>query len=896
MKKAFSLLVILLLVFMGVWLLFGQFLLETLWPERALAQRALYAIAQDDRGNVYYVEEDGGANMLTVLDTAGNVLLDQELPVITSASAYHIDSIYVASTRNMLIAASEYDRDSERVTGVSLHLFYESGAHAAELLRADCSQSGFRREGESVFFTAFSETQTHVNIGLYQDGRIRTYQVEKGSSEIEAALVRDVEVEAPLYAAAVSPNHDIVTAPQSGGLHVYQQSNTSKVIINAGAILPDAIYPVDGLASYLHDAASGGIYRLSSSGWRTESYCSGDQVLETGSGLRYSDMRLIHVNPDGRVAGVAQADGREELFCGTRLLMSRIPFPGEEDSLWGYLGVAAIATGAVLLSILIWDAYCRLLKMRLYIMVRQALLIVAGVASMLYLLLMLVLEPGLTRMFSEQYQNRLMAAGETLAKAVESQADEAGVRALFQSLSAAEQEGTPIHFDLFDMTDGTLIASSDGYAAGTAAGLMPHRADMEGMLKAAEADGICHAETYETRGERAYCCVRLAGERVLCASAGMEDISRRIQSLTQDVSDFVFIAGAVLVVLLLLIELLTVHSIRRLKKGVDAVSGGDYNVTLRIHSGDEIENLANSFNTMTRLIRSSMDNLNRLNSSYFRFVPENMIRLLGARNVTDLDKGSCAKRQMTIMMVRFRFEKGEPQDTDELFANINRAMQELTGAVPENGGTVYDLRSDGFNAVFEGGCEDAVRAALKVRANAKTLNDTAAGDGARKVDVRLVLTVGDVMLGIVGDRVRLSPTAISDVIEEAESIMGIAEPSNLYICCTEAVMGSISGYRSRYIGLFETGHGMRRLYDLYDGDPFENVKHKQMCAGYFDQAVEAFYRKDFALAKSLFMEVVKISLSDKTSVNYMYYADQYMREAPDVLSYRALSDKGNQVG
>jgi len=872
---------------MGAWLLFEPYLTHALWPESAATQRARYTLVQDENSNLYYIEDVGGVNTLTVLDASGNLLLSQEMPVITDASTYHVDGLYVASTKNMFVAVSEMDRESETVSGLSLHLFFESGAYAKELLSVPCTQAGLSYGG--AFFAAMSETQTHVNIGVCQDGRLRTYRQEKGNSEALPQPVRDIALTSPIYKAAVLSNHDVVTAPAGGGIAVYAANQSAPQTMGEKTVIAGAIFPGEGQEAYLHDTASGSLYRLNTDDGALEVYCGGGQPVDYEADYLFADFRMVHMTPTGRIAGIARSgEGDQALFLGTRQLMSRLALPEDAASV-SLLGVAAIALGVLLISILLWDAYCRLLKMRLYIMVRQTLLVVAGVASMVYLLITLLIEPNLNGILSEQYYSRLTAAGESLSKAVENLEPHEDPQELLLAMSSTHYQTAPIHFDLIDAQTLTLIASSDGYVPGTAASLLPYRPDLTDMIRTATEEGTCYAQQHEAHGNRAYALLKLSDGRVIVTSAGTQGIARGIESLTKDITDFVSLAGIALAVLLLLIESITVYSIRRLKKGMDAASAGDYGVSIKISSGDEVETLANSFNTMTKLVRSGMENLNRLNRSYFRFVPEDMIRLLGANSPAELDLGSCAKKRMTMMVVRFRFEKGAPQDTDELFENINRVIQALSPAVPENGGTVYDLHPDGFNAMFQGGCEDGVRAALRVRANAEQLNASASGK-ARKVDVRIVLTVGEVMLGVVGDEVRLFPTAISDAIEAANSIMDIAEPSNLYICCTQNVIEEVRDYRCRYIGLYETPYGMQRLYDLFDGDPFESAKHKQMCLERFNNAVSAFYRSDFASAKNLFMEVIKLSVHDRTSVNYMYYADQYMRQPPTTLSYHVLKD------
>ena len=158
-----------------------------------------------------------------------------------------------------------------------------------------------------------------------------------------------------------------------------------------------------------------------------------------------------------------------------------------------------------------------------------------------------------------------------------------------------------------------------------------------------------------------------------------------------------------------------------------------------------------------------------VNKTVLRFVPENLLRLIGAQSLEQIDKTAFVKADMTTLLVRFIFPDGTPQTADALFSAINRVIERIAPLVSANGGTVYDFRHDGFHAVFSGEPADAVRCAIQIREAQSALN---AADDCR-VDIRAAIVSGEVLLGIIGDEQRMSPTAVSDAMDTARRMMDL---------------------------------------------------------------------------------------------------------------------------
>lgn len=142
-----------------------------------------------------------------------------------------------------------------------------------------------------------------------------------------------------------------------------------------------------------------------------------------------------------------------------------------------------------------------------------------------------------------------------------------------------------------------------------------------------------------------------------------------------------------------------------------------------------------------------------------------------------------------------------------------------------------------------------------------------------QADVRLVLSGGDVMLGIVGDENRMAPAVVSDVVATSERLSALQVPSSIYILCTADVVEGAQGYRMRRIGqYFDRGRALE-LYDVYDGDPYALLKLKESIQPQFEAALACYEQGDMAQARLRFMQIVKTAFDDGVSRNYLYCAD-----------------------
>jgi class 3 adenylate cyclase/predicted ATPase len=148
------------------------------------------------------------------------------------------------------------------------------------------------------------------------------------------------------------------------------------------------------------------------------------------------------------------------------------------------------------------------------------------------------------------------------------------------------------------------------------------------------------------------------------------------------------------------------------------------------------------------------------------------------------------RRQITIM---FCDMKGftpltEKLGPDETFSLVDQVFEILIHKVNDYQGTVNELRGDGILAFFgapialEDAPQRAIRSALAIHREMTKFNDTIKGDkDIPPVLLRIGINTGPVVVGFVGNDLRVQFTAVGDPINIASRIEQMAEPGTIYV-------------------------------------------------------------------------------------------------------------------
>jgi class 3 adenylate cyclase/tetratricopeptide (TPR) repeat protein len=169
-----------------------------------------------------------------------------------------------------------------------------------------------------------------------------------------------------------------------------------------------------------------------------------------------------------------------------------------------------------------------------------------------------------------------------------------------------------------------------------------------------------------------------------------------------------------------------------------------------------------------------------------RYLPKGLTEKILAQK----DKIEGERRQVTIM---FCDMKGftpltEMLGPDETFSLMDQVFEILIHKVHDYEGTVNELRGDGILALFgapialEDAPQRAIRSALAIHREMTRFNEKI--KGARKIPpvlLRIGINTGPVVLGDVGNDLRVQFTVVGDTINMASRMEGLAEPGTIYV-------------------------------------------------------------------------------------------------------------------
>ena len=874
MKKVGAFLLILLCVLTCVVTTLGDYLYGAVFGRGGAAEAGTqYALAMDENGLVYYVENVDGANRIVKTDDQGNLIVDAELPVMTDADRFVVQSIFVTSDNYIYVAGFEADLVHRTASRAILVALDENGSLYDTPYDEPIETETLRAPRGGAMFAAMSEDDDRVYFAYLNAGQAAILAHEKSGGAVTALAY--VEAGEDVTALYVTSEGRLAASYADGSLRLSSADGARMEPLGAGNVRTFRMYHGSGNTFYYLDAESGGVGQVNLAQGSVSAIVPGN--LDIGAGRRFSDFAEVAVGARGQLSGLLYDEGWR-VFTGSESRLSESPQARRTGFDTGKLVAAAILLGALLVTVLLWDIYCNVLKMRVSVLVRQAVLIGISLIILVYVLLQFILLPQMESAMTVQYEHQVSTAARVLAAEVRDldEADRArAVRSAGVKLIGSDGAQIPAYFSLVAQDGGArlLEATSESAVSGVIYSAVPLSADLGRAIDSALAGSEQLLRLRDPLGETMYALVPAGEDRVVIAAMSAASVGASLTELFRRVQIFLVAACAVLFAALLLVESLTVRSLRRLRRGVDAVSSGNYDVEIHVSSGDEVENLAHAFTAMAHKIRDNTRRLEDVSRSYYRFVPENLVQLLGESTIEGVGKNSSVEKRMTLLRLHFSFADRRVADsTKALFQNINDVIEHLSPLVTENGGTVYDFNADNFIAVFSRS-DDALRAALRLREAAQALSEDRKSRGLCDVDVRLTLCGGDVMLGIIGDEKRMSPAVVSDIVAQAERLCALQAPSSVYILCTREVVGDAEPYRLRAIGTYYDNGRPLQLFDVYDGDPYALLKTKETIQPQFEKALAAYESGDMARARLLFLQIVKSAFDDGVSRNYLYCAD-----------------------
>lgn len=214
-------------------------------------------------------------------------------------------------------------------------------------------------------------------------------------------------------------------------------------------------------------------------------------------------------------------------------------------------------------------------------------------------------------------------------------------------------------------------------------------------------------------------------------------------------------------------------SVAKLVEGTKQVTAGNFDFRLDVRSGDEIGELARSFNTMTQGLRERAD--------MQKFVSRSTVEMIQASLHKDVSAGERVLLTIFFSDMRGFTSFSEHRPPEEVVKVLNACLSLQAEKVKKFHGDIDKYVGDSVVAVFSG--EDmalnAIRCAVEIQRALEAFNaKEAAGE---PIHVGIGLVTAEVILGSIGSEDRRDFTVVGSNVNLCARLCSIAGPHEVLL-------------------------------------------------------------------------------------------------------------------
>ncbi len=297
------------------------------------------------------------------------------------------------------------------------------------------------------------------------------------------------------------------------------------------------------------------------------------------------------------------------------------------------------------------------------------------------------------------------------------------------------------------------------------------------------------------------------------------------------------------------------RGIMALDRVVRKFSDRDLAVRVEVRTKDEVGRLGLSFNEMAEMIQRYNRQLEQLLSAYGRFVPHDFLRFLEKESILDVSLGDQVQKDMTVLFsdIRSFTALSESMSPRENFNFLNSYLSRIGPEIRNHKGFIDKYIGDAIMALFPEQPEDAVDAAIAMRARLREYNIHRASTGYRPISTGIAINTGRLMLGTLGEQERMDGSVISDAVNLCSRLESLSRIYGECILMTGETLSRLDrkrGYGVRFVDRVRV-RGRKAavlIYEVFDGDAPEQRDAKARTKAQWGEALNLYYDRRFVEA------------------------------------------------
>jgi predicted ATPase/class 3 adenylate cyclase/tRNA A-37 threonylcarbamoyl transferase component Bud32 len=314
------------------------------------------------------------------------------------------------------------------------------------------------------------------------------------------------------------------------------------------------------------------------------------------------------------------------------------------------------------------------------------------------------------------------------------------------------------------------------------------------------------------------------------------------------------------------------------KGNLDGIIYMENNLTTGAFTPDRLEMLHLLSSQAAISIQNSRyyTNMAALNQAYERFVPRQFLQFLKKKSIVDVQLGDNVEQEMSVLFsdIRGFTTLSESLTPEENFKFINSYLCSMEPAIVENNGFIDKYIGDAIMALFPGGADDAVNAAIAMLRRLSEYNDGRKRAGYVPIEIGIGINTGDLMLGTVGGNSRMDSTVISDAVNLASRLEDLTKVYGVSLLISHQTFLRLSNATHYKIRIIErlTVKGKSHpvaVFEVFDGDDGALADQKLATASLFEEALMLYYRQDYQKAEKLFQDCLRQSPDDRAIKVYL---------------------------
>lgn len=282
-------------------------------------------------------------------------------------------------------------------------------------------------------------------------------------------------------------------------------------------------------------------------------------------------------------------------------------------------------------------------------------------------------------------------------------------------------------------------------------------------------------------------------------------------------------------------------------------------------------------------VRQRTSELAALNEANARFVPREFLGMLEKQSIADVRLGDQVQRDMTVMFTDIRdfTALSESMSPQANFDFLNAYLGRVTRQVRTHGGLVDKYIGDAVMSLYPQSSDDAVHASIAIAREMRAFSDELEASGRPRIRAGSGLHAGSLMLGIVGAEDRFDATVISDAVNTASRLDGLAKLYGAEVVVSDAVLDRVrdrNAYCHRPLGIIRV-YGRAtplQVHEIFDGDDDDSRQRKLDTRADFVDALALYYDQRFAEAALKLDAVTRASPDDPLYRLYLQRAAQFL--------------------